>query len=145
MNYQLSKTVKTLRVSNAVSAGTTAVNSDTVDTLGFGGVMFTVAFGTLTTDAAPVVTLKHGDASDMSDEATVSGATHTLAHTDDNKLVVIDLNNVKKRYVRINIARSGANAVVDSIVCDLYKATKLPTTTHSTVDAVVAVYTGESA
>lgn len=143
MNFVLSKNVQTRRVSNAVSTGTGTTNSDIVDAQGFGGVRFVVVFGAMATGSTATLTLKHGDASDMSDETAVTGATHSMIDTDDNKIVIFDLNNLLKRYYRVTVVRATANSWYDSITCDLYKPSKLPTAAHSTADAVVCVHTAE--
>lgn len=131
----LSKTCKVTRVQNAAAAGTTTLTTSAVDMTGFDGVMFVVAFGTIT-DGTPGVKARQGAASNMSDGADLANTLCSPALTDDNKVVVLDVFRPEERYVDCQILRGGATgAVVDGAFAIQYKGSKAP----STHDATVAV------
>jgi hypothetical protein len=129
----LSKAAKVTRVSNAVAAGTTAVNSTGVDMKGFEAVQFVVAFGAIT--AAAVTSVKLQGSHDGSDwtSADLLGTSQTVADDADNKLFILDMAKPRYRYVRCVVSRATQNAVVDSIVAYQYQADKEPVTHDATV------------
>ena len=89
---QLSNQVKLQRVSDAVAAGTTAINGSVVDTQGFDGVVFVVAMGAITAGAVTSVKVQQGAASDLSDAADIAGTSVAIADTADNKLVYVEVS-----------------------------------------------------
>lgn len=111
------------RVMNAVAVGTTAQNSAAVDTAGFEGVRFVVLMGTIT-DGTPRIKAQQDIVSGMGAAADLFGTGITLAATDDNKAVVLDIRRPLERFVRCVVDRSiGAPAtgsVIDGIVAELY-------------------------
>jgi len=113
------------RVSDAVAAGTTAVNSDSVD-LGPGqGVLFITAMGTVTT--AP--TVKVQTSSDDSVWNDLEGTEDdTIVDGDDDLLLAVDVKRPLERYVRLVMTRTAGNVVVDSIVAIVYNVQEVPTT-----------------
>jgi hypothetical protein len=125
---------KVSRVSNAVAAGTTAVNCTSVDMAGFDSVAFYAAFGTLS--ATQVTSLKAQDSADNSTFADITGAvTANMADADSNKLLVLEVYRPLRRYVRAVVQRATANAVVDSVTAVQRSAKKLPPTNDTTVSA----------
>jgi hypothetical protein len=143
---QLSKHTKLQRVENAVAAGTTAVESDVVDVAGYEGVMFVIALGAIVSGAVTSAKAQQGAASDLSDAADLLGTSVTIADTDDNKLVYLDVNQPRERYVRCLVSRATQNATVDGITAILYGARVVPTTHDSATvaggEAHVAVAEG---
>jgi len=134
----LSSDVKITRVMNAVAAGTSDQNGTGVDMSGFDGVMFVASFGTLT--ATQVTSLKAQGSSDDGSSDTYADLTGTLVgpmdDDDDNKVLVLDVQQPKERYIRPVINRATANAVIDGIVAIQYKARDVPVTQGSTVSGV---------
>jgi hypothetical protein len=129
----LSKAAKVTRVSNAVAAGTTAINSSSVDMKGFEAVEFTVAFGAIT--AAAVTSVKLQGSRDNVDwtSADLEGTSQTVADDADNKIFRIDVAKPRYRYLRCVVSRATQNAAVDSIVAMQYQADKEPITQDTTV------------
>lgn len=142
---QLATAVQMLRVANAVTAGTTDVNTAWVDMSNADGVRFVVAFGTLTASQTTFVKLQgaclanQADAADLLDST--SGTvikTANLADADSNKLAVIEVYKPKVRYVRAVIDRGTANAVIDGATAQLILNNPLPFTQNTTSVAVAA-------
>ncbi len=122
----LSIRAKLQRVSNAAAAGTSDINSSSVDMLGYDGVMFIVAFGTITAGA---VTSIHAEQSlDDSSFADLVGTGVAVADDDDNQLAYLDIKKPRERYVRCVVDRGTQNAVVDGIFALLYDPTEMPVT-----------------
>ena len=119
----LNSSVAVDRVMNAVAVGTTAQNSAAVDTAGYEGVRFIVSMGTIT-DGTPKIKAQQDVVSGMGAAADLAGSGITLATTDDNKAVVLDIRRPLERYVRCVVDRSvGApvtGAVIDGILAELY-------------------------
>lgn len=142
---QLATAVQPLRVSNAVAAGTTDVNTTVVDTANSDGVRFTVLFGTLTSSQTTFVKLQGGslangaDMADLLDSTTGTVIkTANLADADSNKIAVIEVYKPKVRYVRAVIDRGTANAVIDGATAQLILNNPLPYTSNTTSVAVTA-------
>lgn len=142
---QLATAVQPLRVSNAVAAGTSDVNTAWVDVANSDGVRFMVAFGTLTSTQVTNVKLQgaclanQADAADLLDST--SGTvikTANLADADSNKLAIVEVYKPKVRYVRAVIDRGTANAVIDGAFAHLILNNPLPYTSNTTSVAVTA-------
>ena len=131
MTNGLSETAKVTRVSNAVAAGTTAVNSSSVDTKGFGAVEFVVAMGAIVSGAATSLKLQ-GSAND-SDWSDLEGTAQTIADDADNKVFIADVLLPQHRYVRCVVSRATQNATVDGITALQYRAINEPVTHGATV------------
>ena len=129
MADQISNQIKTTRVSNAVAAGTSDIDSSSVDMTDFEGVRFTVAFGTITSGAA--TTIKAAQSANDSSWNDLLATAITVADDDDNQLAVLDIWRPKDRYVRCTVTRATQNAVVDGIVAEQYGPRLLPTTDDS--------------
>jgi hypothetical protein len=137
--YQLATSVKPIRVSNAVAAGTTAVNSAWVDVTNADGVRFIATFGTLTANQVTSVKLQgaclanQADAADLRDSTTNAVIqTANLADADTNKIAVVEVYKPKVRFVRAVVNRGTANAVVDSILAELVLRNPLAYTADAT-------------
>ena len=137
---QLSKATKLIRVSNAVSAGTSDVETTAVDMQGWGGVRWITAFGAITSSAVTSVKAQQGAASNLSDAADLAGTAISIADTDDNKIVSLEVVRPQERYVRLVVDRGTANAVIDSVVAELFDPVSLP----SSGDDSTTCVTGES-
>lgn len=129
----LSKIGKVTRVSNAVAAGTTDVDSSSVDMTGFSHVMFIVEFGAITSGA---VTSVHAEQSaDDTNFDDLEGTSITVADDDDNGVVILDIKKsgeTDDEFIRCVVDRGTQNAVVDGIVAIQYGARELPVTHDAT-------------
>lgn len=137
INAHLSDVVKTVRVMNAVAAGTTDQNGTGVDMQGYDAVRFVAGFGTLT--ATQVTSLKAQQSSDNGSSdayADIEGSdTGNAGDDDDNDLLITDLIRPTERYVRPVVLRETANAVIDFVIAELYRARDIPVTQDATVIA----------
>lgn len=125
--------IKVVRVSNAVAAGTTAVNGTAVDMTGYEGVIFLVHLGAIVSGAATSLKAQQGAVSDGSDAADLAGTNITIADTDDNKIVALELYRPTGQYVRPVVSRATQNATVDSITAILYNGRVKPAVIDATL------------
>ncbi len=131
----LNEVVKSTRPINSTAAGTSAVNGSVIDMTGFNAVRFTALLGTLTATQVTALKAQQGNAANGSDMADIAGAvTPAAADADSNKLLMLDVNvsKITKRYVRPVVTRGTANAVIDGVIADLYRAGTLPQTQSDT-------------
>lgn len=133
---QLAKATKIMSAvtPTAGAAGTSAINGTTLDCSGYDGVLIGVHFGTIVAGAVTSIKAQHGDASDMSDAADISGSSVTINDTDDDKVFYIDVR-VKKRYLRVVVSRATQNATVAAVYV-LYDAHNVPSAQDSAVSGV---------
>ncbi|WP_437231067.1 hypothetical protein SH661x_002311 [Planctomicrobium sp. SH661] len=135
----LSEQIKITRVLNGVAAGTTSQNGTGLSMEGFRGIMFVAAVGALT--STQVTSLKAQQSSDdasADDYTDIEGsATDALADADGNKLLVIDIWQPSKNYVRPVVVRGTANAVIDGVFAIQYNARSLPTSMSTSVKELV--------
>ena len=127
----ISRGVKFTRVLDAVAAGTSDQNSSSVDMKSYDAVTFCVGFGAITASAVTSIKLQgSGDDSSFSD---LAGTAITVADSDDDKIVLAEINQPQQRYVRCVVDRGTQNAVIDFAVALQSKANKAPVTQSSTV------------
>lgn len=129
-NQNLQTIVQPRRVVNATAAGTTAINSSSVDMSDFAGVLFLVLLGTLTSTTVPSVKVQQSDDDSTFEDLASSSVAATDA--DGNKMLAVEVRGPLKRYVRIVITRATANTVVDGAVALPYMPTFAPPAAHST-------------
>lgn len=124
---------KTIRIMNAVAAGTSDQTSSAVDTQGYEGVKFYTAFGAITSGAVTSVKVQQSSDDGSADAyADLAGTSISVADDDDNQVVVHDIYRPRERYLKVVVDRGTQNAVIDGIVAVLYGARKEPTTDDST-------------
>jgi len=136
-DLSLAKNVAIDRVSNAVAAGTSDINSTGVDMEGFDTATFIVAFGTITATAVTSIQIDHS--SDNSSYNAVAGSKVTVPDTASNKLAITETVRPTLQYVRCTVDRGTANAVVDGIFAIRSHARKYPITQGSTVQGTTVV------
>lgn len=123
----LSKNVVVKLGKAATAAGTgDTLSTAVIDTAGYTGVMFMTTFGTITATAVTTLKAQQGAASDMSDAADLLGTAISVAADDDGQTFVLDINQPLERYVRAQVVRATANAVVGEIYAILYGPRTLP-------------------
>lgn len=116
---QLSNSIKLTKVTDHTTAGTSAVNSGSVDMAGFEGVIFISSFGT----AASNNTVEAAQSTDDSSFSDLLGSSVTSGSSDED--VWIDVYRPQERYVRAEFAR-GTSSTLESIWAIQYGAKKLP-------------------
>lgn len=125
-----------------LSADTTDVNSEAVDTLGYEGVAFVTVVGTLASSADVTTQIQQSSDNAVADSfADVADTENGVsADTDDNKLLITDVFRPKERYLRQQTIRGdGGNSTIDALFAILYRPTNAPVSLHSTVEAAVFV------
>ena len=127
----ISRGIKFTRVLDAVAAGTSDQNSSSVDMKSFDAVTFAVGFGAITASAVTSIKLQGSD--DDSAWSDLAGTAVSVADSDDNKMVLAEINQPQQRYVRCVVDRGTQNAVIDFAVAMQSKANKAPVTQSSTV------------
>lgn len=133
---QITNETKVIRALNAVAAGTSNQTSSAIDTQGFDGARIVAAFGAITATAVTQLKAQDSDASGsgFNDIAGSTGSFTVAADgSNDNKLVILDIKKLRKRYLKVVVVRGTANAVIDGAFVELYGARKHPTTADSTV------------
>lgn len=122
----LLKDAKVVRVANAAAAAQTALDTAVVDTQGYDSVAFVALLGDVTATSILTLTAKTNTASSTSSptpvtlaEATTTPFTAAAADA-DNKLLIVDVNKPRARYVFATLTRTVANAVVDGVIAILY-------------------------
>jgi len=133
---QLTNETKAILAKTAVAAGATDITDATaVDTQGFNGVRFTFAFGAIVAGAVTSVAAA-GAATSSPTPGTddLAGTKITVADTDDDKIVVLDIYRPAQRYIRPFVKRATQNATVNAILAELYgSARKEPVAKDTTV------------
>lgn len=110
---------KIKRVANAAAAGTSTITSSVYDTEGVDAVTFLAFLGDVTSGSVLTFKLQHGAQADGSDMADLPDAlvSHTADASDaDNKVLALEAIRPLKRYMRAQLVRGTANAVLDGIV-----------------------------
>jgi hypothetical protein len=141
MSFLLSvlKDCKITRVSNAVAAGTSAVDGSSVDMQDYDGVCFVALLNTVVSGAQ--IDLGPQESSDnVSFGATVAAA-QTPTVTDSggassNKFLVSEVYRPAKRYVRPELRRQTQNVTVDGIIAIQFRGRVKPSVDGSLASAL---------
>ena len=120
----VSRGIKFTRVMDAVAAGTSDQNSSSVDMKSYAAVTFCVGFGAIT--ASAVTSFKVQGSDDDSAWSDLTGTAITVADSDDDKIVLAEINQPQQRYVRCVVDRGTQNAVIDFAVAMQSKPSKAP-------------------
>lgn len=122
MANQLSNRTKITVVKNAVAAGSTAItDASAVDMANYEGVLFLVKFGAIVSGAVTSVKAQQSSDNGSSDTfADLEGTSVTVADTDDNKVVPLEIWRPRERYVKPYVSRATQSATVDSIIAIQY-------------------------
>ena len=125
----LKEKTKLILCKTNVAAGTTDITDSTViDMQGYGGCRFIFAFGVLTAGAVTSVGVAGKDTNTPTEGVDdLAGSKGDVADDDDNKIIAVDIKNPLQRYLRPFVKRATQNAVLNSIVAELYDPIKMPT------------------
>ena len=130
---------KVVRVAPAAAAAQTEVVSSVVDTQGYQSVAFIALLGDVTTASVLGLTVKTNSANSTSTPTpvtTTAAASFTADATNaDNKMLIVDVNEPRDRFVFASLTRTVANAAVDGIVAVLYNPNQRPVTADASVVA----------
>lgn len=144
--HNLSKNVKITQVITPTdgAAAQTAINSDSVDMSGFESVLFVVTTGAIT--ATAVTSINAAQSADDITFADLLGTGQSIAVAEAEDIFYIDVVKPIDRYVRLEVARATADAVISSCIAYQYgtpSARKTPTTHGSTVNGELHVSPAE--
>jgi len=107
----------TAATTKALAAGTTAVNSSTIDALADMGLNLVIDLGVVTATGTGTFQLQRSD--NGSTWANITGATYAWTDADTNKTVTICLSELTNRYFRLVTTRATANTAISGIKCYL--------------------------
>lgn len=100
-----------------VSAGTTDVVSNYIDTQGWHAVLIICVVGVLAASSAVTITITECDTSGGSYVALAAGALTAFAATDDDKMVCVLIKNPKKRFIKVSTVRGdGGNSTLECLL-----------------------------
>ncbi len=127
---------KTIVLSTGAAAGTTAVNATAVDMLGYEAVRAMVLLGTLTATQVTSLKAQGSNTNNGSDWVDLGGTkVGPAADADGGKLLILDLYRPAYRYILFVVSRGTANAVISSIIGEVYVAANEPVAKVATVAA----------
>ena len=127
----------------AVTAGTTTLNGEGIDTDGYDGVLFAVMLGTLTSGQVTKLKVQQSSDNGSTDafDDLASSSTAAAADADGNKLLIVDVFKPMKRYLRAVTVRGTQNAVITSAFVILYHARTPAITPSSRISQSVVLAT----
>lgn len=114
------------------AAGTSVVTGATIDCIDAQSVLFIAILGTVTATGTGVAKIQHGDVSDASDMADISGLSVSWTATDDDDNLLLEHTKITKRYHRIVLTPATANSVIGGAVAVLHGMRKQPITQAAT-------------
>lgn len=129
IHHSMLKECNIVKISPAVSAGTTDVEPVTLDMSGYNSLCIIACLGDVTATALPHLKCK---AADTNTVGTAIAGTAALAAAGasnyDDKLMILDVVNVRQRYLSPSLARGTANVVVNYILAIQYNSRNIPVT-----------------
>jgi hypothetical protein len=124
MNANLGKNTK-ITVADAYDLGSTDVTGAILDMSGWDGVVCIVTLGAITSGAVTSAKWQQDTAVGGGTMADLLGTGVTIADTDDDELVIMDLYKPIERYVRVYIDKATQNAATSAIYIQ-YRGSKAP-------------------
>lgn len=126
------------------AAGSTAITSATVDTLGFNECTFMVPLGAIVSGAVTSLKVQQssddGSADDYSD---LLGSNQAIADTDDDKLKYVTIVRPQKRYLKLVVSRATQNATIGGIIAILGMPRTRPVTQGTNVAGEQFIFPAE--
>ncbi len=121
---------KITRLANDAVAGTSLITSSVLDMQGYDSVLFIALLGDITATSVLLLTAKGNTANSTTVPTPLAypdTAGYTAGATDaDNKMLALDIQKPRERYVFCTLARTIANAVVDGIIAIQYNSNNKP-------------------
>lgn len=115
----LLKNLEFRRVLGPVVAGTSTQTTSAVNMSGVQTVLFVVGLGTITAGGVVTCTLRgsNDDSTygDLEDDADANQEV-TIYDSEDNLLVLIEVVKPRQKYIKLQIVRATANAVIDLVI-----------------------------
>lgn len=142
-NINLLKDAKVTRVANSSAAAQTAVTGSVLDMQGYDSVCFIALLGDVTSGSVLTLTAKENTANSTTvptplvdpDVATYTAASASDA---DNKLLALDIQKPRNRYIFPVLTRTAQDAVVDGILAIQYNSQNKPLLTQAGILAMAS-------
>lgn len=114
------------------AAGSSAIVSTALDMTGYEGVLFIVPLGTIVSGAATSVSV--GECATTGGSYNdILGTSQTIADTDDDKLVYVDVRRPLLPFLKLTVSRATQNATIGGIIAIQYdKRSLIAALTHGT-------------
>lgn len=121
------KDAKVVRLAGGVAAGTdgSRQNLAAIDTAGYAGVAVVALIGAVTSTGVFTLRAKNYDDSGAPGSGTANDIGSAVGVTTD-KLVIMDVIEPTKRYLRADYQRTTANVVIHAIFAVLYNPSVVP-------------------
>ena len=130
--FSIVKDAKVTMPLTAVAAGSDAQYTSIIDMQGFESCTFIASFGAITAGAVTSVSIQQDDANATAGMTDLAGSGYTVADSDDDKCVVVEVVKPTKRYLRLKISRATQNAVINCVIAIQTTARVRPVTHDST-------------
>lgn len=143
----LSQRTKIVSILGPDAAGSSSVNSDVIDTLGFDACLIVVQFGAIVSGAVTSIKLVHSDSvtnnTTLSSGTDVATSSQTVADDDDDQIFGWEVTDPTKRYLQVAVTKATQNSTV-SIVLILFNSKSSQPTTHGAGGSTVGEGEGSS-
>ena len=129
----ISKGVKVTRCINFTAAGTsTPISGSVIDMKGFDSCTFIVGFGPIVSGGVQSIKVQQGADAALGDAADLLGTSVSVADDDDNQVAIVEVNQPRERYLRVQVLRATQNSTIDFGLALQSKASSEPVTHDST-------------
>lgn len=122
----LSNHVQIRTALDLAAAASATRNGAEFDMQGFEGVLMIVKFGDIAAGAVTSIKAQQDSATGMAAAADLAGTGISVADDDDNQIFIIDLYRPRERFVRVVVAKDGANNTQEMAFYVGYTDRKLP-------------------
>lgn len=121
---------KIVRHNNGAVAGTSTITpSAGIDMQGFNSCMFLVLLGTITASGVPSIKVQQSSDDGVADAySDLEGTAFAVTDADDDEIIAVEIIRPTKRYLKLILARTTANVVLDGILAILGGAQSHPVT-----------------
>ena len=103
---------------------------------GYEGLRFMAEYGDIAGTAVTSQKIQESDSS-TTGWSDIEGAEIPVAANDDNKIKIVEVANIRKRYARGVIDRGTANAAVRTALYEKFNPAYAPVQQHADVEAVI--------
>ncbi len=121
----------------AGAAGTSAINGSVIDFANYEGALIIISLGAIVAGAVTSVKFQGGATSSPTTD--IEGTAQTIADTQDDTVLYMDIRRPVNRYGRIVVSRGTQNATIGSAIAVLYGARDQPVTQPAGVAGEVTV------
>lgn len=122
-----------------VAAGQTDQTSSILNMANYDEIVIGLHMGAIVSGSVVTALIQEGDQSDLSDAATVSGSSVTIADTADGKMWVWRIPRRKKQYFRLKVTRATQDATIAAAWAIQRKGRLSPETDDTSVVAKTIV------